>query len=64
MIKKGFIGNSYEFEKLMKLMLNEPLTEGTIKRTQFRRVFAKAILKGAIINMFYYIKQVTKIGED
>ena len=45
-------------------MINEPMADNTLKKSQFIKLFTKAILKGAIMNIYYYCNFKGKLGDD
>ena len=49
---------------MVKVMINEPMADNTLKKSQFIKLFTKAILKGAIMNIYYYCNFKGKLGDD
>ena len=51
---------------LKKIIPREIVTEDFLKESQFMKIFAKAMLRGAIVNIFVYTRDQTKheLGRD
>ncbi|CDW80952.1 UNKNOWN [Stylonychia lemnae] len=64
LLEKKLIKKEIEIDRVIKVMINEFLVDGTVKKTQFIKLFTKAILKGAIMNIYYYCKYVGNSGDD
>ena len=63
-MEKKLIKKEIEIDRVIKVMINEILVDGTLKKTQFIKLFTKAILKGAIMNIYYYCNFVGNTGDD
>ena len=61
MIKLKIIDKDYEVKELLKQSIGiKPPTSNLIKETQFRQILHKAYLRGALMNMYYYMRKVTQ----
>eukprot|EP00347_Sterkiella_histriomuscorum_P014194 403361809 len=64
LLDKKLLRKEIEIDRVIKVLINEPLLEGTLKQSQFIKLFTKAILKGAIMNIYYYCNFVGRAGDD
>ena len=55
------IGRDSEMQRLLKNTIpTEVLVDDSLKYTQFMKIFARACLRGAITNIYDYMKQTMK----
>jgi hypothetical protein len=58
---KRIITRDSEIKRLLKKTLpNEAITEDGLKQSQFMKIFARAMLRGAIVNIFTKTRQMIK----
>jgi hypothetical protein len=63
-LQKGMIRREPEIERLIKGMINEPIQDKMVKESQFKKIFMKPMLKGAIMNIHYYVTQLARAHGD
>lgn len=58
MMRKGIISKTFEVIGMVKQTIGDKVElEGRINRHQYDRIFAKAFLRGALMNTLYFIKK-------
>lgn len=59
MLRKGVVSKSFETVRMIKLTTGEKIdTNAHIRHSQYLRLFARALLRAALTNVYYYIKKI------
>lgn len=57
LVRKGIVSKHFETTRMVRSSIGDKLSpEGTIKLSQFQKLFSKAFLRGALMNIFYYLE--------
>ena len=60
MVEKGIVSKTFEVMRMVKTTIGEKISQdGIIKYSQFQRIFARAFLRGALMNIYYYLRKIT-----
>ena len=61
MVAKGVVTKNFEAMRMVRALIGERIpANGTVKLSQYQKMFSKAFLRGALMNVFYYLKKVAK----
>ena len=59
MVKKGVVSKNFEAMRMVKAAIGEKIpANGSVKLSQYQKIFSRAFLRGALMNLFYYLKKV------
>lgn len=59
MLRKGVVAKSFETVRMIKLTIGDKIEpEGCIRHSQYMRLFARALLRAALTNVYYYIRKI------
>ena len=60
MIDKGIVTKNFEIAKLLKSSIGIKIpSNNKIKLSQYKLIFAKAYLRAALMNIYYYLRKLT-----
>ena len=60
MVEKGIVSKTFEVIRMVKTTIGEKIGQtGIIKYSQFQKIFARAFLRGALMNIYYYLRKIT-----
>jgi len=60
MVRKGVVSKNFEAMRMVKAAIGERIPDnGSLKLSQYQKMFSRAFLRGALMNLFYYLKKVS-----
>jgi len=60
MIDKRIVNKNFDIAKLLKSTIGAKIHDGRVKYSQFVLMFAKAFLRSALMNIYYFVRKLTE----